>query len=406
MPLTRLPTRAALVNIALVTETYPPEINGVAMTLSQLAEGLREKGHTLQIVRPLQKGEPAILATTPSLLTTWGLPIPGYADLRFGLPCRNRLVHAWRRHRPDIVHVATEGPLGLSAIRAAAVLGIPVTSTFHTNFHSYSEHYNASWITRPVLAFLRWIHNQTRCTMAPTRELANQLAAEGFRNMDVFGRGVRLATFNPTRRDAALRQSWGAQPDDPVVVHVSRLAAEKNYQLLARSYEAIRAAYPNAQFVIAGDGPVRRDLERSMPYAHFTGAIPLEDRPSLARVYASADIFLYPSQTETYGNVTTEAMACGNAVLSFNYAAAALHIRHGVNGLVANLGDDDSFISESLRLAGDAALRQRLGAAASAGASAFDWQPIIDRFESILLHESAAAHSAPSPRIAASASSA
>lgn len=371
--------------VALVTETYPPEINGVAMTLSQLVAGLRAKGHPVQVVRPVQQSERGAEPTIGSdELTVWGVPIPRYPDLRFGLPSRNRLIHAWRANRPDIVHVATEGPLGLSAIRAAKILGIPLASTFHTNFHSYSEHYNARWVTRPVLALLRWIHNQTSCTMAPTRELAEALTEDGFRNMEVFGRGVRLDVFNPSRRDAELRRSWGASADSPVVIHVSRLAAEKNYALLSRTYHAIHAAYPEARFVIVGDGPIRGQLERDIPFARFIGAIALERREELARHYASADLFLYPSQTETYGNVLTEAMACGNAVLGYDYAAAAVHVSNNRNGVSIPFGDEESFLPESLALVSNAQRIRFLGTQAATYAQAFDWQPVIDRFETIL----------------------
>lgn len=354
------------------------------MTLSQLVGGLRDKGHQVQVVRPLQAGEDDIERATPQTLTVFGLPIPRYPDLRFGLPSRNRLIHAWQKLRPDIVHVATEGPLGWSAIRAAKVLNIPTTSTFHTNFHSYSEHYNARFATGIVLGFLRWIHNQTRCTMAPTRELADELAAAGFKNMEVFGRGVNLKVFNPQARDLSLRRSWDAGPDTPVFIHVSRLAAEKNYELLGRAYSSIRDKQPTSKFVVVGAGPLEAKLKKEFPYAIFPGAIPLEDRPALARLYASSDVFLYPSKTETYGNVATEAMACGNALVGFDYAAPAQHVAQGETGFVAPLDDDQEFIKRSLELATNKQLRDRIGRSAAAYSPAFDWQPIVDRFESIL----------------------
>lgn len=370
--------------LALVTETYPPEINGVAMTLNQLVTGLRDKGHSVQVVRPIQLSEQGEPKVTPETITVFGLPIPRYPDLRFGLPSRNRLIHAWQKARPDVVHVATEGPLGLSAIRAAKKLGIPTTSTFHTNFHSYSEHYNAKFATRIVLGFLRWIHNQTSCTMAPTRELADELAAEGFKNMDVFGRGVNLKVFNREARDEQLRRSWGATPEAPVFIHVSRLAAEKNYELLGETYSQIKDKRPDARFVIVGGGPMEKKLKRDFPYAIFPGAIPLENRPALARLYASSDAFLYPSKTETYGNVATEAMACGNALVGFDYAAPAQHVQQAKTGFIAPLKEDDTFIEHSLKIALDDSLRTQIGNAAADYAPTFDWQPIVDRFEKIL----------------------
>jgi len=381
------------VNIALVTETYPPEINGVAMTLHQLAEGLRARGHSTQVVRPRQRGEPGPLIDRPDLATARGLPIPRYPQLRFGLPCAGRLARSWRRCRPDLVHVATEGPLGLSALGAARRLGLPTLSTFHTNFHSYSRHYNAAPLARPVFAYLRWFHNRTGGTLVPTPELAADLERRGFRNVGVLGRGVRGEIFRPEARDAALRRRWGSPSQAaPVIVHVGRLAEEKNYRLLFKAYRHIRDARPDARFVVVGDGPARRRYERAHPWVRFEGAIPLEFREELARRYASADIFLFPSLTETYGNVLVEAMACGNAVVAFDDAAAKLHMADGRNGLKADKGDENGFIRAALRLAGDALLRRRLGEAATSVAQALDWKPVLDRFESALA--SAAARSA------------
>lgn len=354
------------------------------MTLNQLVAGLRSKAHSVQVVRPLQAGETGEPKESPETITVFGFPIPRYADLRFGLPSRNRLIHAWQKTRPDIVHVATEGPLGFSAIRAARILGIPTTSTFHTNFHSYSEHYNAKFATRIVLSFLRWIHNKTSCTMAPTQNLADELTSVGFKNMDVFGRGVDLNVFKPQVRSEQLRNSWGATPESPVFIHVSRLGAEKNYDLLGKTFSLIKDKRPDARFVIVGGGPLETKLKRNIPFAIFTGAIPLEDRPALARHYASADAFLYPSKTETYGNVATEAMASGNALVGFDYAAPAQHVRQGQTGFVATLDDDNAFVRHSLKIATDDMLRKQIGIAAAHYAPAFDWQPVVNRFEKIL----------------------
>jgi len=372
------------VKIALVTETYPPEINGVAMTLSELVNGLRERGHHVQVVRPMQSGERSSLCSDAEQVTVPGLPIPRYSELRFGLPAGRKLNQAWSTSRPDIVHVATEGPLGISAIRKAKALGIPTTSTFHTNFHSYSEHYSARFATGLILGFLRWVHNSTLCTMAPTEELRHALARDGFRNVEVFGRGVNLDVFNPQARDPNLREEWGACQDSLVFLHVSRLASEKNYKLLEQCYERIRSRHSNARFVIAGSGPLEKHLRRRMPYAVFTGSIPLNNRAELARIYASADVFIYPSKTETYGNVATEAMACGNALVAFDYAAAALHSQHGESSLLAPLDDDKALLELVDKVSEDPALARLLGARASSKAQAFDWRPVVEKFEDLL----------------------
>jgi len=372
--------------VALVTETYPPEVNGVAMTLSQLVAGLKTKGRSVQVVRPIQPNEGSGLSESDELITVSGFPIPGYPGMRFGLFCKGRLERLWRRSKPDIVHVATEGPLGLSAIRAARRLGIPCTSTFHTNFHSYAEHYHARFFESLTLSYLRWIHNATLCTMTPTQALANELAESGFANMDVFGRGVRLDHFNPSVRDSELRRSWGASENDLVVTHVSRMASEKNYELLFKTYQIISDEIPSAKFIIAGDGPVRRKWEKQFPKANFLGSIGLDSRKQLGRIYASSDLFLYPSETETYGNVLTEALAVGLPTVAYDYAAAGQHVTDGINGLKVPLGAETEFIAASLRIARDSKLRRSLGAAAANyAADHLDWEPVIERFESILL---------------------
>lgn len=366
--------------LALVTETFPPEINGVAMTLGQLAAGLARHGFAVTVHRPRQRGDTRPSAAPAPFLEVLhrGVPIPGYSLLRLGLPARGSLLRAWRAERPDVVHVATEGPLGWSALSAAAALGIPLASSFHTNFHSYSRHYGFGFLTRPALAYLRWFHNRTRITLSPTEELNRELERDGFRGMRLLSRGVDTGLFSPARRDDSLRSAWGAGPDDPVFIHVSRLAAEKNYRLLFRAWAGIREARPRARFVVVSDGPLRRGLERAHPWAVFTGFL---DRAELARHYASADVFLYPSLTETFGNVVTEAMASGLAISAYDYAAAARYLRHEENGLLAPFGDEAAFLANARRLAeDDPRPRRQLGLVARATAENIPWSRVIDGF--------------------------
>jgi len=221
--------------------------------------------------------------------------------------------------------------------------------------------------------------------MHPTQELAGALEASGFLNNQVFGRGVDLNAFHPNARDESLRSSWGAGPETTVIAHVSRFAAEKNYELLFKAYRKILDTYPSTKFVVVGDGPVKSKWERIFPEAVYTGAISLESRPELGKVYASSDVFLYLSNTETYGNVLTEAMACGAACLAFDYAAAAIHIQDDTNGLKVPVGDEESFLANSLRLASDTNLQRRLGRTAAAYAvEHLDWIPLVEQFESLL----------------------
>ena len=196
--------------VAMVTETYPPEVNGVARTVGLMAEGLQQRGHFVQLVRPRQNGHDQA-ASGPRLQEVLGrgIPIPRYTQLKMGLPAKSELMRSWSARRPDIVHIATEGPLGWSALAAARKLGIPVATDFHTNFHAYSRHYGFAWLASPVMAYLKRFHNRADCTLVPTAELADDLGARGYRGLRVVGRGVNPEVFSPQRRSAELRSAVG-----------------------------------------------------------------------------------------------------------------------------------------------------------------------------------------------------
>ncbi len=368
-------------HLALVTETYSPEINGVAMTLGRLVDGLAQRGHRVTIVRPRQRHESPRFSVTQRLACRQvrlpGIPMPGYPQLRIGLPAARRLRQVWRLNRPDLVHVATEGPLGASAITVARQLGLAVTSSFHTNFDQYTRDYRVGWLKPVVAAWLRRVHNRTLRTFAPTRDLLARLGADGYANLRLLSRGVDTALFTPARRDESLRASWGAAPDDLVVLHVGRMAAEKNYPLLFRAFAALKAVEPRARLVLVGDGPLLSAYQRQRPDAVFTG---FYTGANLARHYASGDIYLHASVTETFGNVITEALASGLAVSAFDYAAAHEFIRHEENGLTTRVGDEAAFLANAARLAREPALRARLAAAGRATVLPLSWDAVIDRF--------------------------
>lgn len=367
--------------IAVVTETYPPEVNGVAMTLSRVVEGLLARQHRVQLIRPRQGGAAPAAPVGLSEVLVRGCPIPGYAHLRMGLPAQSHLLKLWRERRPDVVHIATEGPLGWSALQAALRLGLPTTSDFRTNFQAYSKHYGLGVLKRSILAYLRRFHNRAGLTMVPTVALQTELHALGFERLQVVARGVDTQLFSPARRRAALRLQWGVAQDDLVVACVGRLAQEKNLLLLGRAFEAIQARHPRAKLLLVGEGPQRSALQALWPKALFVGQQRGED---LAAHYASADLFLFPSQTETFGNVITEAMASGLPIVAFEHAAAGqLFKAHGC-GLLAPLGDEPAFVAASVALAADAAQRRALSVVARLVAESLDWPGVVGQFEAML----------------------
>jgi glycosyltransferase involved in cell wall biosynthesis len=375
-------------HVCVVTETYPPEINGVARSLQRAVMHLVQQGYRVSLVRPRQAGDrmsrqhmSCDTGLAAELLTA-GMPLPMYPDLRIGFASSRRL-RAWLREgRPDVVHIATEGPLGLAALRAALRLDIPCTTDFRTNFHLYSRHYHFGRILPFVLGYLRWFHNRAAVTLVPTEAMRQMLAGEGFRNLAVVGRGVDTDLFSPAHRDGGLREAWGARETDMVVLHVGRLAAEKNIEMALRAFDFIRARNRDSRLVLVGDGPLHDTLRHAAPHALFTG---WQRGAALASAYASADLFLFPSMTETFGNVLLEALASGLPCVAFRHGAAEAHLIDGQNGLCVPFGDERAFVDAAGRLAAEAGLRAGMARSARLTAQALAWHRILEGFESVLL---------------------
>ncbi|WP_108444204.1 glycosyltransferase family 4 protein [Halomonas denitrificans] len=368
--------------ICLVSDTWFPDINGVAHTLGRLSAELHRRGVTLQLVRPRPAGP---VAPRPegiaSELRVRGLALPGYREVRIGLPTGRALQRLWRQQRPQAIYLATQGPLGWSALRIARRLGIPVISGWHTNFDHYCRDYGLPWLAPLVLRRLRHFHNRTAATLVPTHAQARELGAQGFANVRVMARGIDGEAFSPSHRDPALRAAWGSDAHRPVALYVGRLAPEKNLALLRDTFTAMLEARPDLSLVVVGDGPGRAALERALPQAHFTGFI---DPESLIRHYASADLFVFPSLSETWGNVVLEAMASGLAVVAFRHAAGAELIDHDHNGLALAPDDPAGFQAAAVALCQQPARYARLGRAARDRALAYRWPAIADTFLSTL----------------------
>jgi glycosyltransferase involved in cell wall biosynthesis len=368
--------------ILLVTETYPPEINGVAMTTERLVQGLRARGHWIGLVRPRQRQDRVDAHTW----TVPGLPIPHYPGLRLGLPAWWRLGRLMDRQRPDLVHVVTEGPLGWAAVNAARARKLPLTSGYHTHFDQYSGHYGLDWLMPWVTGWLNALHRRCQATLVPTPELAATLAARGIPNVRAVGRGVDTRLFHPARRTHLLRERWGVegvgeQRGGLACLYVGRLAPEKNLEVVEQAFAAIAARNRRARMVWVGDGPALPRLRAAHPDHLFAGPRVGEE---LAAHYASADLFLFASLSETWGNVLTEAMASGLGVVTYRRAAAEILIREGGNGIAVAAGDAQAFIDAAVALASDTALRQRLGSEASHSMQEHGWEAIVERFETVL----------------------
>jgi glycosyltransferase involved in cell wall biosynthesis len=368
--------------IALVSDTFAPQVNGVANTLDRLCAGLSARGHQLQRVRPRQSSD-GDRRSDAHLLLTHCWPLPGYPGLQWGLSARRKLHKHWQLQCPDVLYIATEGPLGLSALWVARRMGIPVVSGFHRNFQQYRSHCGLGLFNRLLTNYLRWFHNHSQLTLVPSTSQCLELTRRGFQRLQLLARGVDGQLFHPRKRSSSLRASWGLTEDDIAVLHVGSLAAEKNLELLAPSLLALQTAYPQRRFklIVVGDGPQRAALEQALPEAIFSG---IQCGETLAEHYASGDVFLYPSFSETFANAVLEALASGLGVVAFDQAAAGQHIRHGHNGALAIPHDREDFADAAVWLLAERETLRRVRLNARQHASRQDWEAISQAFESHL----------------------
>ncbi|WP_180101273.1 MULTISPECIES: glycosyltransferase family 4 protein [unclassified Acinetobacter] len=369
--------------IAIVTETWPPEINGVAHSLLQLCKGLKKQGHKILLIRPEQKGICAEFQPYRECLVK-AQRIPKYSGLQFGWPQFLKVRHAVEVFAPDVVHIVTEGPLGLAAQQTARFLKIPVSSGFHSPFQEFSRFFDLAFLVKPIQHYLKWFHNHTAITCVPSRETAEALRKFGVTcPLVVVGRGVDTQAFSPKWRSDSLRQSWGASKETRIMLYVGRLSPEKEIPVVIQAYFTLRHMHcQDVRLVVVGDGPDRQRLEQLNHDASivFTGSLRGQQ---LAEAYASADVFCFASQVETFGNVVLEAMASGLPVIAYDYACAHLHVQHDRTGWLSSLGLQEDLTANILKLPDYHTLR-RMGVYASHCAQKVGWQHPVEQFEQVL----------------------
>jgi glycosyltransferase involved in cell wall biosynthesis len=368
--------------LTLVTDTFRPEVNGVTTVLATMRQGLLDRGHDVQVIAPgygrsASDGE-ANVHRVPSI------PCPTYSAVRLSWPLGRGIGGLMAAFAPEVVHVVTEGPLGVFARARALRARIPLVTSFHTDFPGYAARYLGEWAVTPTRRYLRWFHGPARATQTPSEITCAELRRLGVARPTVWGRGVDAKLFRPNRRDTVRRRELGAD-GRVVVLHVGRIAVEKDMATLGVAFRhAHEMLRDRAIFCLAGDGPEAPWVRDSLPFATHFGFIA---RERLADLYANADLFVLTSPTETCGLVVLEAMASGLPVIAADAGGVRDNIRDGVTGRLLPSGDAPAFARAIVDLAADADVRGCMGQAARAFAVARDWEReldlLVEQYESI-----------------------
>lgn len=318
-------------------------------------------------------------ATTMSALPS--VPLPRYPDIRLAAPLMANVARTVERFAPNLVHCATEFVIGWMGQRVARSRGIPVVSSYHTDFARYARAYGMPWMAGSVSRFIGRFHGRSQRTYTPSVPARADLLALGVRDVEVWGRAVDVRAFNPSKRSEPLRDTYGGR-DSFVLLHVGRLAPEKGVDLILEGFALAQQQLPpgSIQLVIAGTGPSEALLRQKAP-ANVTFLGNLDRQAVLPRLYASADAFVFASLTETLGLVILEAMASGLPVIATPAGGVADHLRHGSNGLAYAANDVSALAHAIITLAFERDKRRTLGTAARATAEALSWDRELDRLD-------------------------
>jgi glycosyltransferase involved in cell wall biosynthesis len=371
--------------ISLVTDTYLPEVNGVTTVLARMREGLRDRGHAVQVIAPRY---PTDGPDEEGVVRRPSMPCPGYANSRLSWPVSWRVSAGLTEFGPDLVHVVTEGPLGGIGRHWAITRDVPLVTSFHTDFPRYAARYLGTWAVAPVRRHLRRFHARAAHTQTPSHATRQELLALGVPRPVVWGRGVDSRVFTPARRDERRRRELQAH-GRLLVLHVGRLAVEKNIDVMAASFRQLHARFGDRlAFCVAGDGPKAGAVQRALPFARHLGFV---QRDALADLFADADLFVFPSTTETCGLVALEAMSSGLPVVAADQGGVRENVRHGLTGLLVRGDDATAFTDAATALLADSPWRLAMAQAARAFAVARDWERELDALVPLYVEAMAAA---------------
>lgn len=370
------------------TDTYPPQINGVSVVTELSVAGLAQRGWECAVVAPrypsASDGEWRGDGPGGSDVPVIGLPsvaVPGYPELRLAVSGQRAIRRAVEQFRPDLVHCATEFSIGRMGQRAAAAAGVPLVSSYHTDFGRYAEAYGLSWLRGSVTRYITRFHQRSLRVYTPSAVAKGELANLGLSQVEVWGRGVDTAVFHPRRRTQELRERLG-MGSRFTFVYVGRLAAEKRVDVVIEAFRQAAAQVPRGvmHLIIAGTGPCEAALRAAAPEGvTFLGF--LDRATELPDLYANCDAFVFASVTETLGLVVLEAMASGLPVIAAPAGGVRDHLRDGLNGVTYEPGDAGAMARSMVLLLNEWEFTRRLARHARRTAEALSWDRELDRLD-------------------------
>jgi glycosyltransferase involved in cell wall biosynthesis len=359
--------------VALFTGNYNYIKDGVALTLNRLVAFLEARGVPVLVFAPVAK-EPAF-ASVGELVPVPSVPIPGRPEYRIALGLSREARRRFDDFRPTLVHIAVPDILGYQALKLAERRGIPVVASYHTRYDTYLRFYGLGFLERLGQRYLRKFYNRVRRVYPPSESMAEIIRREGqSRHVEIWARGVESDLFSPAKRDMAWRRALGIGDDEVAVSFAGRLVKEKNVAIYMRVMNALTSRGLKVKPLVIGDGPEMAAMKAGLRNGVFAGFLHGEE---LARAYASSDVFFFPSESETFGNVTLEAMASGLPAVNAIASGSNSLIVEGVTGHLVSARDEAGLAARIETLVTDAAMRQRMGEAARARALEFSWEAIL-----------------------------
>ena len=362
--------------IALFSEVYWPMVSGVGVTLLRLTRALQERGHEVRVYSAsyaLPEGQP----DRPEVHRSPSIPLFLYPDVQWAFPRLRDVVEDVARFEPDVVHVATEFALGLVGLKAARQLRLPLIASAHTDYDKYAGRYGVDWALRLGWHYLRWFYGHAYRVLCPSRIYQEHLHSRGVTHTGIWSRGVDPGEFHPSFRSEEYRRALGLQPGDLLVTYIGRIAREKNLTHLVAAWEALASERGSAQLALVGRGPLEEEIrERGLPGVHVLG---LRHGAALAQAYASADLFVFPSATETFGNSLLEAMGSGLPCLAAGAGGVLEFAHHGRNAWLVQPNSSAALAHGLRRLMKDPGLRHRLAEGALETAAERSWDEVYDR---------------------------